>query len=442
MCRCADGSQEAPHAEGFVVSREVHQVQPGDVPAIKTALDTAGKTITFKVGEIDEDRVELVNPLDRNHVAIVIPLAAGMEPLNPALATAPPEATPTGETTLAPSYVAFLDDHVAYFYDTLPKGTYRFDFRTRAQIPGTFIQPAAYAEMMYDGSVNGNSSGAHGRRSTRRRCAVDLPPLASEPAAAPRRHRLQSLRGCSPGGWSGARALVGAGADADPARPQGGFMAQIAAPDDAGYGYWEIADVPPRVVAATLALEDRRFWWHPGVDPVAVARAVWQNLASGDRVSGASTIAMQVARMQDPAPRNYLNKAREAATALVLTLRYGRDAVLRQYLKLVPYGNGSHGIAHAARFYFDKPVADLSWAEIAFLAAIPQAPSRMNPLLLDGRADAIARGHRILDALQERRVITETEHALGRRRSSTTCRCSTAAPGRRMRCTRSSICSA
>jgi uncharacterized protein YfaS (alpha-2-macroglobulin family) len=155
-----DGSQEAPHAEGFVVSREVHQVLPGDAPAIKTALDVAGKSVTFKVGEVSEDRVELVNALDRNHVAVVIPLAAGMEPLNPALATAPPEAKPTGETTLTPSFVAFLDDKVAYFYDTLPKGTYRFAFRTRAHVPGTFIQPAATAEMMYDASVNGNSSGA------------------------------------------------------------------------------------------------------------------------------------------------------------------------------------------------------------------------------------------------------------------------------------------
>ncbi len=145
--------------------------------------------------------------------------------------------------------------------------------------------------------------------------------------------------------------------------------------------------------------------------------------------------------MQDPAPRNYLNKAREASTALFLTLRYGRDAVLRQYLKLAPYGNGSHGIAHAARFYFDKPVADLSWAEIAFLAAIPQAPSRMNPLLLDGRADAIDRGHRILDALQAGNVINGTSMPwrpaqlddlplLDRRIR------------RRMRCTRSSTCSA
>jgi uncharacterized protein YfaS (alpha-2-macroglobulin family) len=156
----ADGSQEAPHAEGFVVSRTVLQVQPGDAPPIQTALDAPGKTVSFKVGEIAEDRVELVNALDRNHVAVVIPLAAGMEPLNPALATAPPEAKPSGEITLAPSYVAFLDDRVAFFYDTLPKGTYSFAFRTRAHVPGVFIQPAATAEMMYDGAVNGNSAGA------------------------------------------------------------------------------------------------------------------------------------------------------------------------------------------------------------------------------------------------------------------------------------------
>ncbi|HVO02272.1 MAG TPA: alpha-2-macroglobulin family protein [Candidatus Cybelea sp.] len=156
----ADGSQEAPHAEGLVVSREVQQVQSGDAPPLKTPLDAAGKTVAFKIGEIDEDHVEIVNPKDRNHVAIVIPLAAGMEPLNPALATAPPEAKPSGTLTLTPSYVAFLDDQVEYFYDTLPKGTYEFYFRTRAHIVGHFIQPAAYAEMMYDGSVNGNSSGA------------------------------------------------------------------------------------------------------------------------------------------------------------------------------------------------------------------------------------------------------------------------------------------
>src|SRR5262245_19791311 len=186
----------------------------------------------------------------------------------------------------------------------------------------------------------------------------------------------------------------------------GEFLAQVAAPDGRGYGYWPVEDLPPRVVAAALSLEDRRFWSHPGVDPVAILRALWQNLASGERVSGASTLAMQVARMQDPGPRTYYRKAREAVTALFLTVRYGREAVLSQYLRLVPYGNDVHGIAYAARLYFDKPVADLSWAEIAFLAAIPQAPSRMNPLSPRQRDFAIARGHRILAALHSDEVLS------------------------------------
>ncbi|HVJ32716.1 MAG TPA: transglycosylase domain-containing protein [Terriglobia bacterium] len=192
----------------------------------------------------------------------------------------------------------------------------------------------------------------------------------------------------------------------------GQYLAQVAAPGDLGYGYWPVDDLPPRVVAATLSLEDRRFWSHPGVDPLAILRAFKQNFDNGRRISGASTLAMQVARMQDPGPRDFRHKLGEAATAFFLTLRYGRAAVLKQYLRLVPYGNGSHGIAHAARFYLDKPVADLSWAEIAFLAAIPQAPSRMNPLSFQARVAALARGHRILAALAADRVITAAEFSL------------------------------
>ena len=89
-----------------------------------------------------------------------MPLAAGMEPLNPNLATAPPEARPAGSLTLAPTYVAFLDDQVGFYYDTLPAGTFDFYFRTRASTAGSFIQPPAQAEMMYDGAVRGTSAGA------------------------------------------------------------------------------------------------------------------------------------------------------------------------------------------------------------------------------------------------------------------------------------------
>ena len=169
------------------------------------------------------------------------------------------------------------------------------------------------------------------------------------------------------------------------------------------YGYWVVRSVPDRLARATLALEDRRFGTHYGVDPGAVLRAVWQHLHGGR--SGASTIAMQVARMQHPEPRTLWCKAVEAGTALALTARYGRDAVLAQYVRLVPYGNGSHGIGHAARWYFDKPVADLSWAEIALLSAIPHAPATLNPLHADGLERGRRRGLRILDVLASQGVI-------------------------------------
>ena len=167
-------------------------------------------------------------------------------------------------------------------------------------------------------------------------------------------------------------------------------------PRDERLGFWPVEELPDRVVAATLAIEDRRFWWHSGVDPVAVLRAAKQNVTSDERVSGASTLAMQVARLQHPGARGYLRKALEAVTAWIATGRYGREGVLRHYLRIVPYGHRIHGIAFAARRYLDKPVEDLSWAEIAFLAAIPQSPSRMDPYDPAGRLRAIRRGRQIL----------------------------------------------
>jgi penicillin-binding protein 1C len=176
------------------------------------------------------------------------------------------------------------------------------------------------------------------------------------------------------------------------------------------YGYWPVDPPPPRVIRATLVLEDNRFWSHPGVDPGAVLRAAWQDLTGLQRRSGASTIAMQVARMQHPEPRTLWAKAVEAGTALALTARYGRAAVLAQYLRLVPYGNGSHGIGHAARWYFGKPPADLSWAEIALLCAVPRAPAAYNPLRPAGLSRARVRAGRILDALRGQGVIADPEY--------------------------------
>jgi len=157
----APGSEVAALAQGFVVSQELLRIADDDkVPPTRVKLEKAGESHEFRVGEVIEQHVTLINPQDRHYVAVVVPLAAGMEPLNPALATAPPEAKPSGALTLTPSYVSYLDDQMAYFYDTLPKGTYDFYFRTRATIAGEYTEPAAYAQMMYQDAIYGSSPGA------------------------------------------------------------------------------------------------------------------------------------------------------------------------------------------------------------------------------------------------------------------------------------------
>jgi penicillin-binding protein 1C len=191
----------------------------------------------------------------------------------------------------------------------------------------------------------------------------------------------------------------------------GTFIAEIV-DEGQDYGYWPVNELPSRVVAAALALEDKRFGSHPGVDPLAVGRALYQNVTRRKRVSGASTIAMQVARLLDPGERSYWHKMVESWRALVMTTRYDRNEIIATYLRLVPYGNRVHGIAYAARRYLDKPVEDLSWAEIAYLSAIPQAPSHMNPYREDGRQRAIARGSKLLQQLLESGVLTLAEHEL------------------------------
>ena len=169
-------------------------------------------------------------------------------------------------------------------------------------------------------------------------------------------------------------------------------------------------------MAATLALEDRRFYSHGGVDLLAIARAAWNNIARRGRREGASTIAMQVARMQNPGPRGLKRKIMEAATAVALIARHGHEAVLAQYLRLAPYGAESHGVAHAARYYFDKPVEDLSWAETALLAAVPQAPGRMNLSREGGLSRASTRAARALDELTRMGALDPAQAALAKAR--------------------------
>ncbi|MBD3308749.1 hypothetical protein GF339_20235 [candidate division KSB3 bacterium] len=143
---------------GFVVDRELLLIQPEDAPPIVYPV-TAGDHIELEMGAIIEEHLRVVNPEDRYFVAVRAPFAAGCDPLNPNLATSPREATPSGTLTREPDYALYEDDQVTFYYDTLPKGTYEFYFRLKASFAGSFVHPAAQAEMMYKQSVYGHSEG-------------------------------------------------------------------------------------------------------------------------------------------------------------------------------------------------------------------------------------------------------------------------------------------
>lgn len=133
------------------------------------------------------------------------------------------------------------------------------------------------------------------------------------------------------------------------------------------------------IAQAIVAAEDRRFWSHPGVDGLALVRAAGQNAFSGRRVSGASTISTQVIRLMEPRHRTLLTKAIEAFRALQLERRHIKREILAQYLDRAPFGGNLIGIEAAARRYFGKGAAELSLAEAALLAGVPQSPSRLRP---------------------------------------------------------------
>jgi penicillin-binding protein 1C len=179
---------------------------------------------------------------------------------------------------------------------------------------------------------------------------------------------------------------------------------------DDRFGYWPLPDVLPlRLAIATRETEDRHFYEHDGVHWPSVARAAWQNVTNLHVVSGASTIAMQVARMQSGRGRGLLAKAKEMVEAEVLVDDYGHDAVLRHYLTIAPYGARVHGAARASRYYFDKPVEDLSWLQAAWLAGLPQQPTRMGPFSPGSRARGLLRAQRILRTLHARGYLNDHE---------------------------------
>ncbi|WP_301295280.1 peptidoglycan glycosyltransferase PbpC [Pseudomonas marginalis] len=149
------------------------------------------------------------------------------------------------------------------------------------------------------------------------------------------------------------------------------------------HGVWrypvQTAEVSPYYLDALLTYEDRWFYQHPGVNPLALARATWQNLTGARVVSGGSTLSMQVARLLDPHSRTFHGKLRQLWRTAQLEWHLSKAEILNLYLNRAPFGGTLQGVAAASWAYLGKSPAQLTHAEAALLAVLPQAPSRLRP---------------------------------------------------------------
>jgi 1A family penicillin-binding protein len=160
----------------------------------------------------------------------------------------------------------------------------------------------------------------------------------------------------------------------------GDLLYEILDPNAGRRTYVTLDKISPYLIAATIATEDKDFYSHPGFDPLALTRALWQNYTSGGIVSGASTITQQLARSllltpEERAERSYTRKAREIILAAEITRRYSKDKILELYLNEIYYGNLAYGIEAASETYFGTTADKLTLAQASFLAGLPQSPS-------------------------------------------------------------------
>jgi penicillin-binding protein 1C len=186
-------------------------------------------------------------------------------------------------------------------------------------------------------------------------------------------------------------------------------MFSIVGPDEQWRYPVAMEDISPWLVQATIAVEDERFYHHPGVDPAAILRAARQNLLAGRIVSGASTLDMQVCRMMDNRPRTCRAKIVEAFRALQLNRLMSKRQILEVYLNIAPYGGNLRGVEAASLAYFNKRAKDLSLAEAALIAGLPQSPGKYRP---DRRLDAAMRRQAVvLRRMFDARMITAQQLA-------------------------------
>ncbi|MDR2368349.1 MAG: transglycosylase domain-containing protein [Deltaproteobacteria bacterium] len=170
-----------------------------------------------------------------------------------------------------------------------------------------------------------------------------------------------------------------------------------------------MGEIFPRIA---VAVEDKRFFSHPGVDPLALARAAFQNIKNRRVISGASTITVQLVRLSQPRPRNLWSKMVEFFQALRLERELGKDEILTVYLNRAPFGGNVRGVGAAAAIYFGKSPADLTLGESAVLVALLRGPSIYRPDRWPGRAKV--RRDMVLSILRGKGAISEGDERRAR----------------------------
>ncbi|MEJ2543071.1 MAG: penicillin-binding protein 1C [Calditrichaceae bacterium] len=138
--------------------------------------------------------------------------------------------------------------------------------------------------------------------------------------------------------------------------------------------------IPHKLKLAVLEYEDQHFYNHPGINPVAIIRALYQNITTGEVVSGASTLTMQVARLMNPKERTYFNKFLEILQALKIEVKFSKNEILKLYLDHAPYGGNIVGYQAAALRYYNIIPGKLTWGQAAMLAVLPNAPGLISPV--------------------------------------------------------------
>lgn len=174
-----------------------------------------------------------------------------------------------------------------------------------------------------------------------------------------------------------------AGADNQPVRildRNGKLLYEKREEDFGSQDYLTYEKIPTGFIDSAIAIEDRDFYNHFGVNPKSILRAAWQNFRAGKIVSGGSTITQQLVRNRlQPEKRDYLYKMKEALLAVKLETRMSKEEIMEAYLNSVYFGQQAYGIQAASKIYFDKNAAELSRAECAFLVGLIQSPVSYNP---------------------------------------------------------------